>query len=292
MSFLFASPQAAASGSSKTDVQDSRTSAKMDLKHLGLMAVVAAAKKRRQGSKNVKPGKGAKTGTKPQVTVRPHQRLRPFSRLGNVLDDVADVAVRAVETAGALGRFLNIEMKLFDTDTTGVSITNTGSAVLLTDIGQGSAYNQRTGNSVKMVKLILRLRLYASNSVSSTVRVMVVRGNERELALPAWTDLLEAVSSPANIGLLSPYEHSFPDRWLPLFDETMSLVNGDQSQVTLIETQITLPEDSAHFLYQNGTGGIANSAEGQLFLMYLSDQGTMANQPIIDYYSRIVFVDN
>ncbi len=213
-----------------------------------------------------------------------------FTQAGSTLDEVVDVAARAINHAGALGRFLNVELKLFDVVQTAVTVNNTGTNYFVSDIAQGSAYNQRLGNSIKLVKTILRFRFRVNNSASATsLRFIVVRDNAGLATNATLTSVLETVASAA-AALLSPYEHSFPERYTPVIDESVKLVIGDGSAVTWFESEVTLPDSQAHILYQNGTGGVANSAEGQWYVLAISDEAT--NTPTMDFYIRHVFVDN
>ncbi len=206
-------------------------------------------------------------------------------RLGASLDDAYDIASRAYSTAMRLATYFNVEQKLFDNSGAGVAVGNTSGSVFLTDITQGVAYNQRTGNSVKAIKHLMSFRVRVNNSASATtVRLIVVRGRETETSVPTTADVLETGS--ANLALISPYEHTRPDRFTILFDRTFAVVVGGENATTVIETQLKV----SHLLYQNGTGGIANAAEGQIFLLYISDEAT--NTPSLDWYSRVVFVDN
>jgi len=206
-------------------------------------------------------------------------------RLGSQLDDAYDIASKAYSTAMRLATYFNVEQKLFDVGRTADTISNAGLVLYYSDIAQGVAYNQRTGNSVKVVKHHFAARFRVNNSASATtVRLLLVRGRETETANPAIADVLEV--SGSNQQLISPYEHSRPDRWTILFDRTFPLVIGSDSASTTFEMNLS----AAHSLYQNGTGGIANAAEGQIFLLAVSDEAT--NTPTMDSYSRLVFVDN
>ncbi len=210
----------------------------------------------------------------------------PLARAGASLDETYQLASKAWSMAKGIGAFLNVEEKLFDVAASTTSST-TPSTVYLSDVTQGVGFNQRTGNSLKVVKWIFRYRLRVNNSASATsVRILIVRGRQRETSNPATGDVLENVST-IPLALISPYEHAFEERWSVLYDQFHPLVIGDTTASSQVEVTFERP---FHVEYQNGTGGVANAAEGQLFLLHFSDEGT--NTPALDYYSRLVFVDN
>ncbi len=210
----------------------------------------------------------------------------PISRVASSLDDAYSLATKAYSMARTVASFMNVEEKLFDVSTIGQAINTTATVLYLSDVNQGVAFNNRTGNSIKCIKFIQRWRLKINTSASTSfVRCLVVQGRQRETANPVLGDVLESAGTAA-AAMVSPYEHSFEDRWKIVVDKVVNLTLGGQAGLAWESVTDSL----GHIMYQNGTGAVGNAAEGQLFALIISDEAT--NTPTLDIYTRLVFVDN
>jgi len=192
---------------------------------------------------------------------------------------VASTAMTALKVARGVAALVNAEKKYFDTSQS-ASIVNTGSIYPLTNMAQGTTYNTRDGNSIKLTSLLIRLRTIMNTaSNEATVRFIVFIDKEyNNISTIQVTDVLE------NADYLNPVNHTNGKRFKILYDKyhVMS-VTGTQGQYKRIFLKL-----NHHAKYADNS--TTNQREGNMFVLAISDQAT--NQPGLAYYSRIRFLDN
>jgi len=178
---------------------------------------------------------------------------------------------------------LDAEDKFVDITGAGVSITNAGTIIYLSDSGEGDDYTNRNGRSVKAKDLFCRYTIYQGATPTNAVaRVIYFIDNANQGALPAVTDVLQAASQ------LSPLNKNNGKRFTVLYDKIHAVnVNGMEVQTKKYYRRL-----SHHLKYSTTASGVAGALIGSIFMLIISDQATGADQPLITHYERFKFYDN
>lgn len=210
-------------------------------------------------------------------------------RGGMVLNNpVAMAGVRALKMASGIRRMLNVEYKDLVHNDGGVPITpsTTGDirAIGGININSGTGSNQRTGRSVKLTSWYARFFINFNSAAASTnLRIMLVKDNQVNQALPAISDVLEDVSV---LGLMN---RDNGKRFKVLFDKTYSansFITSQQERRHFTKYK----KLNMHVKYDGTGGGIADITDNELYLICISDEVT--NTPSIFYRARVKYVDN
>jgi len=174
----------------------------------------------------------------------------------------------------------NVEEKVFDS-----TLTGSGSTIqCLTQIAQGTDYNQREGLSIKARNLVLNLYSKANVTAGTNfLRLVLLQDLENRGTAPALAEVFESTTTALNP--LSPYNHILAERFRVMVDEHITLINGQQAYYA----RFLLPLDS-HILFSTTLGNVAAQYEGSVYLFLIDSEA--ANQSSTSYYSRITFVDN
>jgi len=113
--------------------------------------------------------------------------------------------------------------------------------------------------------------------VGQRLRLMVVRDNED--STPTFGDLLETVN------IMGPLNHINTGRFNVLWDHTFAVSNGG-NQIVQFSKYINL---NNHIKWSNSTTGIKT---GHYYVFYISDGVGATSNPLLEFYSRIRFIDN
>lgn len=196
------------------------------------------------------------------------------------MSDVKRVASAAWSGVKSIARLINVEEKLFDVSTGG-SISNSGSIFNLSNIAEGSDYNNRDGLSILTQSLSFSsIFTINASAVNTFLRIIIFRDNLQRGADPAVTDVLETAS------VQSPVVHFTASRFNILMDRT----------VDLAPTEKTLGHHrenfniNKHIYYSSTSGADASNYQGALFLLAISNEAT--NTPTLSFYTRLAFTDN
>lgn len=202
------------------------------------------------------------------------QRKRPmFGRMDKA-------AYKMAKTALSL---INTERKFHDVSQS-ANVTAAGSIDMLNIISQGTTDSTRVGDSIKAYNFLLRLKLEENSSpVPACVRFILIKDHEpRATGIPAVSDVLEAVS------VVSPLNKEHGTRYTILKDWMVSLSpNGKQITHKKIFRKLNF-----HMHYKGNAGASTDAESNSLLLLYISDQSTSANQPVLTYRSRLRYIDN
>lgn len=192
---------------------------------------------------------------------------------------MARAALNGVEQIRGL---VNSELYKQDQGITNTSIDATvGNVYSYAQMIQGDGITNRTGNSVLVKSILTRLRIVKASSPTATyVRVYIVQDNQQiSDTVPAISDLLQAVDVD------SALSRDTCGRFKVLYTKTVCLNNNNPTW------HIEKVHKLRHHIRFNGTTG-TDIQKGGLYLMLLSDQTTVANQPILDGWLRISYHDN
>lgn len=176
---------------------------------------------------------------------------------------------------------INAEKKYFDSNSSG-TVNNTGLVQWVSNVAQGAAGNQRTGNGFKVVSNYMNLEvIIAAAATTSYFRYILFIDKETRGTTPLVTEVLATSSQ------LAPLNMSNTRRFKILDDRLVSLdINGKQTWKHKMFTKLN---DHVKFDTSGGVA-ISNAEEGQIFFLLISDQAT--NVPAYAYYNRIRYYDN
>ncbi len=197
------------------------------------------------------------------------------------VEAVGRIAKRAMKQVTALKALLNVEDKVCDNAGSAVTVSSaTPTLYLLSAIGQGVGYTERTGLSVKATSQSFRATLTLDPaSLGCHMRIMLLADLQAHGSAPVAGDVLQ------NSTLInSPINYVGADRFRVLFDNTISMSSNGESRRDL---EISFPV-KYHLAFGSATAtDVDNTA---IYLLLMSDVN--ANLPFISYVSRITFVDN
>lgn len=202
------------------------------------------------------------------------------------VSDVASVAQKAWQASKYIMSMINVETKVFDV--TGSTTVGTTAAVYnLSNIAEGSDYNNREGNSILCQGMELRYSLESNITAANTafVRLIVVCDNDQRGADPALSDLLETTS--AGLSVCSPMLHYVNKRFSVLYDHTTAMCTSAASASHVFNIPLKW---NKHVRYSYSTGADTSNWEGALYLFTIGTQNT--TPPSFNFYNRLFFTDN
>ncbi len=194
---------------------------------------------------------------------------------------MAKYAIDVVKKTDKLIRMFNTEDKMFDS-TQSLNPDNAGIIVGLSFVRQGSAWNQRVGNSIRLLKWIFRATCRTHPTPTTTnVRVIAFSDMNNNGVFPNVTEVLEAANC------WSAYQHTFLQRFAVIMDRMIPLsLQGDPNFAIEIEEPTNF-----HVYYDGDSGTNTMYRNNNMFLLAISDQ-TSATAPVWTSYSRIHYVDD
>nr|UOF80963.1 capsid protein [Cressdnaviricota sp.] len=210
---------------------------------------------------------------------RPVRRYKRKTSWYNKKYSTLQLAKKAAKGVYYLKGLVNSEM-LHNQSTGSTNTDSTGTMTLLNGMAQNDTVNGRTGNSILMRNLFLRLGFVQHASATSTVyRVMVVQDSQQiGDTTPAISDILESVS------VYSPLSTASSGRFKILKNWMFSTSNASNT-VKLLEKYF----DFRFHTRFNGTASTDIQKNG-LYLVTLCDQAT--NKPSFNYTWKVGYHDN
>jgi len=223
------------------------------------------------------------------VRRRRQKKSRPrggSDSVGKYFGDAWSLAKRTARGMNEIRKLINIETKAFD-NYYSENVGQGAQVYCLSQIGQGTDYFQRVGDSIRLQHIEVALKVSINTSATSTLfRCIVFRDLDQRGSNPTQTTVLQQSGTSANT-VLSPYQWlGFRDRIAVLFDEVVSLsVAGEQCNYIHFKEQ-----HNGHIQYLNTTAAEASNGKGSIYLLYLSDDDI--NKPAVRWYSRINYTDD
>jgi len=185
-------------------------------------------------------------------------------------------------------QWLNAEIKYVYTSISG-TVTSTSGYTLLNGIAQGTDYNQRVGNSIRLLGFDFRghVTCNGSGSIAQLIRVIIGIDLQSDGALPTDTQLAEGGVLTVDVPV--PSVLKAPDRFALFYDRVMTLSTTVQTAHVLSERLDNLVANNVHTLFDLTTGVIGAISRGALFCAMVSDQA--ANPPTVSLNLRVFYED-
>lgn len=215
------------------------------------------------------------------------QRSRRKSKsdsVGKYFGDAWSLAKRTAIGLNEIRKLINIETKLFEEVTSG-SVNNTGFVQNICVIPQGTDYNNRIGDSIKLqrIRSCIRFSINASDttSVGTYLRLMIVRDLDQNGTAPTISEMLTATSE------LATYNHLREGRFSYLYDEVFNLSNvaGDSNGYTIFDTS-----HEGHIKFIASATSSASAGKGTVYFVAISNQSS--NTPDIIARHSIYYTDD
>lgn len=203
----------------------------------------------------------------------------------NALNVVRALAMARAAAKGVyyLRGLVNSEVFKRDTPIPNSLINDTTGYVLnCQPVPIGDGTGMRTGNSILVRRLLLRIRLSKAAAPTTTyLRFYVVRDTQQVAdTVPAIADLLE---TPGDVD--SPLSAAFAGRFKIMSSKTILLTNDKPAY------HMEKVFNMRHHIRYNGASG-TDVQKGGIYLMVFADQSAAANYPSIDGHCRLSYHDN
>ncbi len=215
----------------------------------------------------------------------PRRRRSKFTKYMGYASTTANVASRALTTAMALKRLLNVEYKFLDAQTQLTAIPNTGLNLDLTNSSQGDTDQTRDGNSIKVVALYGKMLFTQhANATSTFVRVVLVHDKQTNQANFSDADLF--TDSTALDIIVSALNIDNKYRFHVLLDVTIALsAAGNTAKTLKFYKKLNMP-----IRYDANAGDITDITSNSLTLVFFGSEAT--NTPSVTSFIRTRYVDN
>ncbi len=205
---------------------------------------------------------------------------------------IAKVALTALRIAQSVKAIVNAEWKHFDNDSTNTPNDTLGIVDVLTNMAQGDTSILRTGNSVlpKIISWKIDLVKHATPG-TTRVRVMLVRDKQFDGASPLINQILDEtqIDSFYNIDNSSRFRILFDRMFLLTTDKPQLFTKGSVS-FNKPQRGTNMHRHDFHIKYDGVGSGVGDLKDGQLVMVFLSDQAT--NTPTVRMHSRLRYIDN
>lgn len=198
-------------------------------------------------------------------------------------------AYAAYRIAKKIKRTVNPEQKFLDKSISDSVIPSTGTtSLVLTNMGQGVTADTRTGISIRASSIYINFKLYRNANATQlydSVRVLLfIDTNQDENATyPVTADLLTSDTAPNNIN--STYNIRKAGRFNVLHDKVYTLTEVRPALNMKVYKRI-----GHHLRYQGSGTGAADMRQGQIYLMFITDQSV--NGPGQTCQTRFRYYDN
>ena len=188
------------------------------------------------------------------------------------------MAYKALRLARKVADAVNIEYKILDTTGSAGAVDYGGGVATLNSVAQGTADNQRIGDSLKVQNNVLRWFMQR-NGQDCLFRIILFWDEQNQVT--AVSDILESTGSA--LAVVSPKNYDNRFRTKVIFDEVHRLTTNTP----------LITRDMTHAINQHTqfTAASTTIRTGALKLAVISNV-TSTNLPTYSYYNRMSFTDN
>jgi len=197
-----------------------------------------------------------------------------------------------------------VEKKAVDLPNASYALDTTGTVTAINLIRTGSGYNNRVGRKISMTSVEIRGYIAANGATPAEqpTRIMILYDKQANGALPAVTDVLQAIDQAGNVttNATSPRNLDKRDRFVCVYDEykiafgTSGVagvdLNTDES-TTIIHKYIRLPNLVTQYQADSSPAVIGDIATGSLFLLTFGQLANGATSHIFQGTVRLRYKD-
>ena len=209
-----------------------------------------------------------------------YKKRYPKKNNNNTWDSVASIASTALKTAKWVATLVNAEYKYYDVSPS-LAIASTYNGYITGPLcapPQGTDVESRTGDSIKMVNMTLRMIINYNGSNYENVRVIVFL--DKENSITNVSDYLDTVGTATSV--LSPKNQINQYDSKTLMDETYAISANSPQAIIKKVFKLELHE---HF--QASTTTVKNNAIKMIIVGQQPSGGAS-----FQYFSKITYLDN
>lgn len=194
---------------------------------------------------------------------------------------VGRTAYKAYNLATKLARFVNTEFKYVELEGSDGPLTS-GSIFKLVNPPLGTGDSNRTGDSIKLMRLTGRLWATGDGTINNTLlRVIIFRGKNENGVDLAVSDVLDTSGA---YDYLAPKPHDDRFRTKILYDRYFNLTSSGGNGTYININQKLY----GHCQFVNGS--TTQYEDGGLYMVMITNRGTLP--PTVNYRFKTTFVDN
>lgn len=213
---------------------------------------------------------------------RPYRKKRGYARKGARRGAVYGAAAGQLwKDVKMLKNLVNVEFKVYDTNTSAEVLTSTGFFVGLNNISQGDTVNSRDGNSMRMKSLQCDGSL-VRGSVDANVNLVWILDLQPTNGIPTLSTVFDTVAGDVTCSLRNLSNRS---RFMILKEERVFLTSNNPHY--LIDYYRKL---DAKVFFSDATSTYTSVRKNGLF--FLAYTSVAANGPTLNCKNRIRFIDN
>lgn len=214
-----------------------------------------------------------------ESTPTPKQDVKPHFVEAERRSDLGDLGDGISQSIRSIRRLMNVETKSFDAAGASTLPTTTGTVLdLVSAIAQGTADNQRIGDSIKVLRLIIRMTVTLNAAGSEQYVYMLVARSHDEIMTAAQLNILDA-NAYAHIG---GRQYDYKDQYRELWSRRIRLDPEHQTEIVICDLKL-----NDHVQYNAGSSTVNSGC-----LMFAIWSNTTANNPTVSYVLTVEYVDN
>lgn len=191
---------------------------------------------------------------------------------------------------------INVEKGFFDTQRVSSAQTSTATIANLTNLAEGDDYNNRTGNSILLQSLLLRMVVSVNPDATTgaqILRYILFQDNDQRGTDPTVSELLEDPTAGTRL-ICSPLLHTVYKRFNVILDKTIVVsppaqTSGPANILNYKVIKHFKKFKNNHVRYQSTAGADASNWEGAMYLLTVSADST---GPLVTWTNRIRYTDN
>lgn len=209
-------------------------------------------------------------------TVRPTKK-RKYSQMEMKQYQIAQRAIADANRKSEEKKRHVAEFSLRDID-------NAGQIQQLTTINQGDGYNERVGDQLTVNNVLIRYKIQLNrfgNTDHSSIRIIVFKWLAEDA--PVYSDILTSAGF-ASTGALQPIVHTNRMHFRILYDNLICL--SPSSETMAVEKVYLKNCGQVHYYAAS-----SSNKKGNIYLLAVSDDNTLANEPTMSATWSVSFHD-
>ena len=189
-----------------------------------------------------------------------------------------------------------VEYKAIDVSNPNAQVTNAGGVVLLNGCARGDDIGERDGRQITMRSVDIRMEIQPVGTATSahSLRVIIFVDKQANGTAPTPANVL-AVTGSAE-ATVSAHNLEYRNRFWILSDKVYGFgcdYGGAGVGVQRLVATRFWRSFAVKTTFNSGTAGtVADIATNSLYLLAISDTATAAQQPYLQFYSRVRFTDD
>jgi len=226
----------------------------------------------------------------------------PYSSTGARISARASERAYRRSSAIASRRFVprrisrpSAELKSIDVSAPSAQVTSTGGLYLLNGCARGDDIAERSGRQITMRYLDVRVECQGITTATSphSLRCIIFMDKQCNGAAATTANVLQVVGSPE--ATVSPFNLEYRNRFLILWEKiyTFSCDYGGAGVGCdrIAADRVYKPLNHRVTFNAGDAGTVADISTNSLYFMAVSDTATAAQEPFVQFYSRLRFTD-